>query len=317
MRGLKYLIVLLLAVSCGSRSGGPAAPAQRQFPTVEVPGMVSDPTERLEYITAHFWDCLADTSKQWLSDSSHVAGIASEELERQIGMFTTLLSEIPLSSARKAAVHAFRQFESCPDTAVFPALSPLLERYLYDANSPVRNEDVWQPVAQAMSSSPRVKPGLREAYARDAELCTRNAAGTRAADFTFADARGRRHTLRGIRADLTLLFFSNPGCPACKEIISALQDDPVVTQLTLSGKMAVACVYIDEDLQAWRDYLDHYPSTWLVGYDPDFAIRTDLRYNVRAIPSLYLLDADKTVLLKDATTERVLQTIHSLAESEG
>jgi hypothetical protein len=33
-------------------------------------------------------------------------------------------------------------------------------------------------------------------------------------------------------------------------------------------------------------------------------IRTDLVYDVRAVPSLYLLSADKTVLLKDATPEQ-------------
>ena len=33
---------------------------------------------------------------------------------------------------------------------------------------------------------------------------------------------------------------------------------------------------------------------------------TDKSYHIRAIPSMYLLDADKTVLLKDAPAERIL-----------
>ena len=45
------------------------------------------------------------------------------------------------------------------------------------------------------------------------------------------------------------------------------------------------------------------------GYDPDYAIRTDRLYDVRAIPSLYLLDSEKTVLMKDAPTEKVLPAI--------
>ena len=53
-----------------------------------------------------------------------------------------------------------------------------------------------------------------------------------------------------------------------------------------------------------------YPEEWLNGFDPDFVIRTDVLYNVRAIPSLYLLDKDKTVIMKDAVTERVLDFVN-------
>ena len=48
------------------------------------------------------------------------------------------------------------------------------------------------------------------------------------------------------------------------------------------------------------------------GYDHNYAIRTDLIYNVRGIPSIYLLDAEKTVLMKDATPERVLTALANL-----
>ena len=77
-------------------------------------------------------------------------------------------------------------------------------------------------------------------------------------------------------------------------------------------RLAVLNIYIDEDLKEWKEYMPIYPEEWYNGFDPDLVIRTDNTYNVRAIPSLYLLDADKTVLLKDATIERLLSAIHSL-----
>ena len=48
------------------------------------------------------------------------------------------------------------------------------------------------------------------------------------------------------------------------------------------------------------------------GFDPDFVIRTEDLYDVRAIPSLYLLDADKTVIMKDAPENRVFRYLASL-----
>ena len=312
----KYLILILLALTaCGQPKKSASLPV-REFPLVEVPGMMDDPAECRDYAVTHFWDAFSDTSRRWRSDSVYVAGVEKTTVERQIGIYTSLLSQVSLPTARKAALRALAQWEQHPDSTLYPVLSRMLEQYLYDPNSPVRNEDIWQPVAAAMALSPRTPEAMRPAYANDARLSRLNAAGTPATDFVFVDARGRRHTLYGIRAERTLLFFSNPGCTACKEIIEALQKDPAVGLLHSAGRLAVANIYIDEDLEAWRAYLDHYPDTWLTGYDPTFSIRTDLLYNVRAIPSLYLLDADKTVLLKDAPTERVLEQLRAYAETE-
>ena len=59
-------------------------------------------------------------------------------------------------------------------------------------------------------------------------------------------------------------------------------------------------------MQEWLDYLPNYPADWLCGYDPDQVLKSDTVYWLRAIPSLYLLDEEKRVLLKDATLEQLL-----------
>ena len=71
-------------------------------------------------------------------------------------------------------------------------------------------------------------------------------------------------------------------------------------------------IYIDEDLDAWRSYQDFYPDSWHNGYDQDYKVRNDLLYSVRAIPSLYMLDSDKRVLMKDATPENIFAFIDNL-----
>ena len=83
------------------------------------------------------------------------------------------------------------------------------------------------------------------------------------------------------------------------EIIEVLRDEPVISSLISSEKMAVLNIYIDEDIQAWRSYMPIYPEQWYNGFDPDFVIRGEELYNIRAIPSLYLLDKEKNVLMKD------------------
>ena len=56
-----------------------------------------------------------------------------------------------------------------------------------------------------------------------------------------------------------------------------------------------------------------YPAEWFNGFDPDMVIRTETLYDVRAIPSLYLLDEDKTVIMKDAPEHKVFDYLGRLS----
>ena len=111
---------------------------------------------------------------------------------------------------------------------------------------------------------------MRQAYAYDAGICRLNRTGTKVADFRFTDQRGRSRNLYSVQAPYTLLFFSNPGCEACKAIIDDLKASARVSELISSGTLAVVNVYIDQDLDAWRDYAPTYPEEWLTGYDADY-----------------------------------------------
>ena len=66
---------------------------------------------------------------------------------------------------------------------------------------------------------------------------------------------------------------------------------------------------IDEDLEGWRSYMPIYPENWYNGFDPDLAIRSEKLYNVRAIPSLYLLDENKKVLFKDVPEQTLFRVL--------
>ena len=49
------------------------------------------------------------------------------------------------------------------------------------------------------------------------------------------------------------------------------------------------------------------PSKWINGYDKELTVRNRELYDLKAMPTLYLLDKDKKVLLKDAPVEQVEQ----------
>ena len=298
----------LLALACGPRKKAAPAKPTRAFPSAEIPMMITEPQERLAWLGEHFWDRYTATDSLYFSDSVTVNGVTLEDLEKQVGIFVTLLEEETPETGFTAMVNLYTRMAAFQETFdganLLPELTALVSRYFYDPNSPVRSEELYLPFAQALADCPLITPLDRERYAREARMCALNRPGTRAADFVFVDTAGRRHTLYGIKADMTLLVFGNPDCHACKELQAALEDSSELSAAIASGELKVVDIYIDQDLDAWRAHIPEYPTSWINGYDPSFVIRTDLLYNVRALPSLYLLSANKTVLLKDATPEQ-------------
>ena len=196
------------------------------------------------------------------------------------------------------------------DSTEWQRVMKLEETYLIDPNSPYRNEELYRPVVEHQLSSPWAteKQQLRAAWIQP--LLLLNRPGEPAADFEYLTPTGRRNSLYATidarKPKRTLLFFSNPGCPNCKEITETLSGSPRIQQMIDEGDLLVINIYPDEDVQAWLDYLPNYPKEWICGYDPDQVLRSDTRYWLRAIPSLYLLDEQKRVVLKDATLQEVL-----------
>ena len=91
-----------------------------------------------------------------------------------------------------------------------------------------------------------------------------------------------------------------------------MESTPEVAALIGSGRLKVVDVYIDQEIDDWKAHIPEYPAAWINGYDHNYAIRTDILYNVRGIPSIYLLDAEKTVLQKDTTPEKLLTALANL-----
>lgn len=61
----------------------------------------------------------------------------------------------------------------------------------------------------------------------------------------------------------------------------------------------------DEELQEWKRHLSDFPKEWINGYDKGLVIKEKNLYDLKAIPTLYLLDQKKIVILKDAPIREI------------
>ena len=291
----------------------------RSFPEARVPAVVTEPAAAVDHLLSHYWDAFLTPGGPYLSDSTHIAGVTLDDMIAHVREYAILLgaasSDEKASASLTALVAALERFQASDSLSnAYPRLTDLLRECLYDPNSEMRDESLYLPLAKALADSPVTPDGMRRSYAYEAGMCALNAKGAPAADFRYIDVSGRVRRLYDTHTRYTLLVFVNPGCHACGEATAAFSDART-RQAVESGDLTVISIYIDEDIAAWKARTDEMPVFWINGYDPDGVIRADLIYNVRAIPSLYLLDSSHTVLLKDAPVSVVQNTLFFYPEN--
>ncbi|MDR1161999.1 MAG: DUF5106 domain-containing protein [Tannerellaceae bacterium] len=293
---MKYnflFLFLLLFSTCNGQQRKTTATEKPAFQMVSIPSMLVDPTDRANYLSIHYWDNFDFADTTYI----HLPQVTEQAFVDYIDVL--FLVSDAVSSA--AIQDMLKKAEAEP--AMFAYFTGLYEKYLYDPNSPMRNDELYIPVLEAMLASPAVSEKVRPA--RLLELARKNRVGEQAADFTYTLANGKNETLYAIRSDYTLLFFYNPGCHTCKEIMGQLASSLSINYLMQEKRLTIVAVYPDEDLAEWKMYLAQVPAEWINAYDKGAKVQNEEIYDLKAIPALYLLDKDKRVILKDTTFEQV------------
>ena len=262
------------------------------FPLPDVPAMLITPEQRSEFLANHFWD-------RYAFDDSLSRSQRPQITEQAWVDYLDLLNRVPLTVVQSALKKLMLKVAT-HGKGVFTHFTNLADKYLYDPNAPTRNEEFYIPVLEAMcetsvfTETDKIRPQGR------LEMARKNRPGSKAIDFSYYTAEGMRGSLYGVKAEYTLLFINNPGCHACDEYIAAIKSSGVINTLLVDGRLKILSVYPDEELDEWKRHLSDFPSEWINGYDKNATIKTRGTYDLKAIPTLYLLNKDKVVLLKDA-----------------
>lgn len=274
------------------------APQKVEFPFPEIPATLTEPEARKSYLLTHYWDkfSFADTTLVNNRDVTEqgfvnfiallLDGTTSEELARE-SLKNWCAGFIGEAHARKV-------------------LTKTTDDYLYNLNSPFYNEALYGLYLETMLGVLPQTDAVRSSYQFKLELVRRNNVGDKATDFTYYLPDGTRRTLAATPAknDRLLLVFYDPECESCHEVLLQMVADTALAEAVRAGKLSVLAVYTEGNDAAWRKALPDMPEGWTVGTDRE-AVKQGALYDLKAMPSLYLLDGKKTVLLKDAAYEKI------------
>lgn len=286
---LSFLLVLLSCNNTNRKKESPAVvtPVIKKFKMVDIPVMLTTQQDKIDFMVEHYWDNY---------DFKDTSLISQEEVTEQgFADFVNLLNNIPIDKARMAININLKK--SLVDTNMFLHFTSLYEKYLYDPNSPFRSEELYIPALQFIVNDSSIDATNKIRPSSQLELALKNRVGDKAVDFEYTLLSGKKQSLNNLKSEYTILFFYNPDCETCKAVREQILVSDVVNNM--KGRIKILALYPDKDIELWRKYYDNIPKEWINAYDDgEFITRKNI-YDLKAIPTLYLLDKDKKVVLKD------------------
>lgn len=283
------------------------------FNPPSVPVVIGSQEEAVHYQTIHYWDHFPFEDSLCITQE----GFADQVFTG----YANLLQQAEIQDAQESIK---RMMIRAGTTAEDPVVRKrilmkffnLTEYFFYHPNSPFRNDDILIPALEVVVSTPLLDSTEKQRPLFMLDMVLKNRPGNQAGNFSFVRAvRNFPYTddpssveyLYDLEAEYILVMFINLGCPSCHQVKEEIIRSELINQMVETRKLVILTVYPDKDLEGWQENLTELPAEWIHSYNPDGEIRNGSIYDLKAIPTLYLLDKNKRVMVKDALSVKQLE----------
>lgn len=294
-RAVLISIILLLNIT---ESWGQTESNRYELPAI--PFMIEGEEARIDFIAEHYWDNFNFSDTTLTHKPKYT--------EQAFANYLDYLRHVSLAKAQ-SSIRGLMSSASVNKT-MFSYFNQAMENYLYNPNSPVRNEDFYIPVLEYLIASDSLSDIEKTRPRHRLEMAMKNRPGNKAADFIYTLKDGTQHSLYDIKSEYTILFFNHPDCQGCKLVKEQIAGAQFFSQL--ADRLTILAVYPneDDDLELWRQ--TDYPDCMINSYDKTTVIFKNNTYDLKASPTLYLLDKDKKVILKDTSLNDIASYLSNL-----
>ena len=270
------------------------------FPSPTIPMTIQNVDERAAYFVAHFWDECDFNDPELTKRPARI--------EQSMANFLGIATRLPLEQVKKPMLQPLESSRG----ELFSLFIDLYEKYLFEPNSPFFNEEYYYPIVEWITHSPKASLAQLERAKHRLHLMARNRVGTPAEQFSFIQPTGEVGRLSDMRGKLTLLFFYSPGCQSCKRVLEELQQDAFFQNRVQTSRLNILFIDSETDSDEWSRTIDELPSFGVKGFNSDGRIANVPLYDLKASPTLLLLDAKGIVLLKDRSLREIRESLEEL-----
>lgn len=257
-----------------------------------------------QYYKKHFWDGIDITDPGLLRSPilhgkimDYLDNVVVQHPDSVIAAVDELLAKAQNSQEafRYLLITLTNKYEASPVVGLDKVFVHLVDKYYLTGQAPWSSEETLKKLANRAAS---IRP---------------NFIGNPAPNITWQDTLGTDVRLSDIKARYTVLYFYDPDCGHCKKATPILYN--AYPELKEKGVEVLAICTATND-KRWRQYIRENDLQWI--NLADMANRTNFRfyYDIRSTPTVYILDEDKTILLKKIAVQDIPEVIDQLIALE-
>lgn len=267
----------------------------RALPMPVIPPQYDKPELRLRYALGAYWNGLDFSDRSLSLDTAF--------MEQSFSNFIGLMQYEP-TAAPPAMSHLVDN--AAADTLATIFIWDIADKYLNEPNSPMRDGEFYRAFLLALEKSPVVTDAYRDKLMYQIVISNLNRPGSVPNDFRYVTRDGGRTSLlASAKGMVTMLIFYDPDCELCKGIMGN------IANASLPEDLKVVAVDVEDDRKLWEQTAGSLPKNWEVGFAID-DLNDERLYHLPALPTIYLLDSEGRVLLKDPTPQTAISTAVSI-----
>ena len=270
----------------------PVAPYQLS----DIPDSLTTPDARSEYLIEHYWDKFEVENRAYLK-SPQVA-------EQAFVDFTSIMRIAPRENTMKGIDNLLKR-ASC-DEDILLMYADMADKYLYSGQGTFVSEEAYLPFVEAVLDSKKVDKLYKLRYSSQYDVMTKNQLGMEITDFEYKlPGKDKTYRIRKLKSPFILLYINDPECEDCSLATLRLSVSQALLNEVRAGRLTILSLYPDGETEEWLAGAKEYPQEWVVASMEN----GDRCFDLRIMPTLYLLDKDKKIILRNASLEEVEQAL--------
>ena len=287
---LFLLFGLIVVIAVSGCSNQPKASDKRTFPKVNVPTVYTDQQAWAEFLVMRYWDQFDFNDTTWVGS----AELISEQA------LVDYLSILPYSSYNVICEGIKSLLDRADQNqAMYAFFYSRMEFYFTSPNSSLRNEEFYIPVLEHMIASNSLDEPRKVRPNTLLPVLNKNRPGTQAANIHYTMVSGAKNSLSNVKSDYILVVFYDFDCEDCNVLKGLIEKSLVIREMQRQRKLAILAIYPGANMEGWKRSSSQVPASWINGYDHNEEIGREGSYEIRSIPTLYLLDGNYMVIMKE------------------
>ncbi len=242
------------------------------------------------WLMQHFWDSFDFKNKNTVDQTA---------LNHAFKIYSVPMRWAPKEDVIASSERILKLLDKNPTLLL--QFTKAAEENLYGPRAEAWIDEVYLLYLRALVNNKKIADIRKARYVDQLKTLEASAVGNLAPRFTFTDMYGNEGQYFPM-STFTIIEFGDPDCDDCRMSRLKMEASASLSNLVNQGKVNILFIIPDAD-DTWTASVADYPRQWTIGASDNAGDVYDLRY----VPSFYVIDTDGKILHKNITVQQAIQ----------